>query len=218
MKNKLLVVAAAAAVVVAPMLGCSHTHTVLVPVPPRVDLRPYGTIGIVDFTSNGERATGSQAMRQFEEQVQEAQPGTRFLELGSRDAVLAGVGSSELNPESLRRIGQKYGVKAVILGEVVYSEPRTDIKVADITRLEGGVRSELRADISGRLLETASGASVWTRSSWTKRQLGTLSVSAERGVSGRLAKTDPREEMVTTLVYHLTHDFRPTTVRETRPD
>jgi hypothetical protein len=218
MKNKILAAMAAAAVVAAPMLGCSHTHTVMVPVPPRVDLKPYGTIGIVDFTSNGDRATSSQATRQFEEHVQEAQPGTRFLELGSRDAVLAGVGSSEFNPEALRRIGQKYGVKAVVLGEVVYSEPRTDIKVADITRLEGGMRSELRADISGRLLETASGASAWTRSSWTKRQLGTLSVSAERGVSGSLAKTDPREEMLTTLVYHLTHDFRPSTVRETRPD
>jgi hypothetical protein len=157
-------------------------------------------------------------MRQFEEQVQEAQPGTRFLELGSRDAVLAGVASSEFNPESLRRIGQKYGVKAVVLGEVVYSEPRTDIKVADITRLEGGVRSELRADIAGRLLETTSGASVWTRSAWTKRQLGALNLSAERAVSGSLAKADPREEMLKTLVYHLTHDFRPSSVRETKPD
>ena len=206
------------AVIAATLVGCSHTHSVMVPVPPRVDLKPYGTIGIVDFISNGDRATSTQAMRQFEEQVQEAQPGTRFLELGSRDAVLAGVASSEFNPESLRRIGQKYGVKAVVLGEVVYSEPRTDIKVADITRLEGGVRSELRADISGRLLETATGAGVWTRSAWTKRQLSSLNVSAQRGVSGSLAKTDPREEMLTTLVYHLTHDFRPSSVRETRPD
>jgi hypothetical protein len=205
------------AVIAATLVGCSHTHSVMVPVPPRVDLKPYGTIGIVEFISNRDRAT-TQAMRRFEEQVQEAQPGTRFLELGSRDAVLAGVASSEFNPESLRRIGQKYGVKALVLGEVVYSEPRSDIKVADITRLEGGVRSELRADISGRLLETASGASVWTRSIWTKRQLGSLDVSAARGVSGSLAKSDPREEMLTTLVYHLTHDFRPSTARETRPD
>jgi hypothetical protein len=43
-------------------------------------------------------------------------------------------------------------------------------------------------------------------------------VSAARGVSGSLAKSDPREEMLTTLVYHLTHDFRPSTARETRPD
>ena len=197
--------------------GCSHTHTVVVPVPPRVDLKPYGIIGIIDFSSNGERATAVQATRHFQEQVQEAQPGTRFLELGGREAVLAGVGARELDAESLRRIGDKYRVNAVVLGEVVYSEPRVDIKVADITKLEGGMRSELRADISGRLLETATGASIWTRSAWTKRQMGTLQISAERGVTGSL-KSNPREEMVPALVYQLTHDFRPSTVRETQPD
>lgn len=202
------------AVLAAVACGCSHT--VLVPVPPLVNLKPYGTLGIIDFSSNAERALSAQATRQFQEQVQEAQPGTRFLELGSREAVLAGVGAKELTPESLRRIGEKYGVKAIVVGEIVYSEPRTDIKLADITKLEGGVRAELRADISGRLLETASGASVWTRSAWTKRQLGSLSMSAGRGVSGSLGSANPREEMVSPLVYHLTHDFRPSTVREER--
>lgn len=212
MKNAVLALLAAVT------WGCSHTHTVMVSVPPRLDLKPYGTIGIVEFSANGEHALGAQATRQFQEQVQEAQPGTRFLELGNRDAVLAGIGARDFNPESLRRIGEKYRVNALVLGDVVYSEPRTDIKVADIKKLEGGMRSELRADISGRILETATGASVWTRSAWSKRQLGSLNVSAERGVSGSLAKANPREEMVPSLVYQLTHDFRPTTVRETRPD
>jgi hypothetical protein len=212
MKNAVLAVLAAV------LSGCSHTHTVVVQVPPRVDLKPYGTVGIIEFSSNGERLTGSQATRQFQEQVQEAQPGTRFLELGTRDAVLAGVGGREFDADTLRRIGAKYRVNAVVLGDIVYAEPRTDIKVADITRLEGGMRSELRADISGRLLETSTGASVWTRSAWTKRQIGALSVSAERGVSGSMSKSNPREEMVPSLVYQLTHDFRPSSMRERVPD
>ena len=108
MKNAVLALLAAVT------WGCSHTHTVLVSVPPRVDLKPYGTIGIVEFSANGERALGAQATRQFQEQVQEAQPGTRFLELGNRDAVLAGIGARDFNPESLRRIGEKYRVNAVV--------------------------------------------------------------------------------------------------------
>lgn len=211
MKNAVL------AVLAATIVACSHTRTVVVQVPPRVDLKPYGTLGIIDFSSNGERTLSTQATRQFQEQVQEAQPGTRFLELGNRDAVLAGIGARDFNPEALRRIGEKYRVNAVVLGEIVYAEPRTDIKVADITKLEGGMRSELRADISGRLLETQTGASIWTRSAWSKRQIGTLSVSAERGVSGSM-KSNPREEMVPSLVYQLTHDFRPSSVRERVPD
>jgi hypothetical protein len=202
------------AVLAAVLFGCSHTA--LVPVPPRVDLKPYGTIGIIDFSSNGARSTSVQATRQFQEQVQEAQPGTRFLELGTRDLVLAGIGAKSFDADSLRRIGEKYRVSAVVVGDIVYSEPKTDIQVSDIYKLEGGVRSELRGDISSRLFETSSGASVWTRSAWAKRQLGALSVSAERGVSGGISKANPREDMVPSLVYQLTHDFRSSTVRESR--
>jgi hypothetical protein len=208
MRNWMMVLLAAL------LWGCSHT--VVVPVPPRVDLKGYGTLGIIEFASNSDRAINAHATRQFQEQVQSAQPGTRFIELGSREMVLAAVGAKELDPDALRRIGQKYGVTAVFLGDVAYSEPRTDIKVTDIYKLEGGVRSELRGDISSRLIETGSGASIWTRSAWAKRQLGSVSVSAERGVSGGMSGANPREDMVPSLVYQLTHDFRPSTVRETR--
>lgn len=205
----------AAILVVAVLCGCSSSpRTVMVPVPPRVDLKPYGTIGIIDFSSNAERATSVHATRQFQEQVQEAQPGTRFLELGSREVVLSAVGAKELDATTLRKIGQMYKVNAVFLGEVVYSEPTTDIKVSDISRLQGGMRTEVRGDMSTRLFETSAGASIWTRSAWAKRQLSNFRVSAEQGVTGSVSKANPREDMVPSLVYQLTHDFRPSTTRE----
>lgn len=204
-----------AILIVAVLSGCSSSpRTVVVPVPPRVDLKPYGTIGIIDFSSNAERSTSVHATRQFQEQVQEAQPGTRFLELGSRETVLAAVGSRELDAATLRKVGQMYKVNAVFLGEIVYSEPTTDIKLSDISRLEGGVRTELRGDVSTRLFETSTGASVWSRSAWAKRQLSNFRVSADQGVSGSVSKTNPREDMMPSLVFQLTHDFRPSTARE----
>jgi hypothetical protein len=39
-------------------------------------------------------------------------------------------------------------------------------------------------------------------------------VSAEHGVSGALNKSNPRHDMVPALVYQLTHDFRPSSVRQ----
>ena len=54
--------------------GCAKT--VLVPVPPRVDLSRYGTLGVVEFSSNADRGIEVRATRRFEEQVQAAQPGT----------------------------------------------------------------------------------------------------------------------------------------------
>jgi hypothetical protein len=193
--------------------GCSSS-TVLVSVPPRMDLKSYGTLGIVEFGSNSDGAINVHATRQFQQQIQAAQPGTRFIELGNREAVLAAVGGRQLDVDALRRIGEKYGVAAIFLGDIAYSEPRTDVKVTDLTKLEGGMRTEIKGDISSRLVETRTGASVWSNSAWARRQIGRLSVSAEQGVSGGVSKSNPREEMVPALVYQLTHDFRPSSVRQ----
>ena len=196
------------------LLGaCSHP-TVLVSVPPRMDLRNYPTLGIVDFTSGPEQALGARAARQFQEQVQAAQPGTRFIELGDRDAVLAAVGAKQLDVSALRKIGEKYGVAAVFVGELAYSEPTVDVKLMDLTKLEGGMRAEMRGDVSSRLVETATGASVWSRSAWARRQIGSVNVSAEQGVSGGARSSNPREAMLPALVHQLTHDFRPTSTRQ----
>lgn len=193
--------------------GCSRS--VLVSVPPRVSLSSYGTFGIVEFASNSDPAINVKATRQFQEHVQAAQPGTRFIELGKRDALLAAIGGKQFDAPTLKRIGEKYGVAAVFIGDIAYSDPKTGVLVTDITRLEGGVRAEVRGDISSRLLETKSGASVWSDSAWARRQIGGLNVSAERGLSGGLkGSTNPREEMVPALIFHLTEDFRSSTVRQ----
>ena len=194
------------------LCGCSST--VLVPVPPRMELKSYATLGIVQFSSNSSGAVDARATRQFQEQIQAAQPGTRFIELGSREQLLAALGARQLDPAALRKIGQKYAVDAVFLGEIAYSEPKADIRLNDLTKLDGSVHAEMRGDISSRLVETRTGASVWSSSAWAKRPMGGFSVSAERGVSADISKSDPREEMLPALVYHLTHDFRPSSVRQ----
>jgi hypothetical protein len=192
--------------------GCSHT--VVVPVAPRVELRGYGTLGIVEFDSNFSPAVDARATLEFQSHIHAAQPGTRIVELGTRESLLAAVGGQQLDADALRRIGEKYGVDAIFLGSVTYSEPKTEISVTDVTRLEGGVRIELMGDIASRLVETRTGANVWSSSAWARRQLGRVSVSAEQGVSGTVRNANPREEMVPTLVYHLTQDFRPGSVRQ----
>ena len=192
--------------------GCSST--VLVPVPPRMDLKSYGTIGIIEFASNSNRAINAHATRQFQEQIQAAQPGTRFIELGSREAVLAALGGKQLDADALRKIGEKYGVAAIFVGDITYSEPKADLKLNDLTKMDGAVRAEIKGDISSRLLETKTGASVWSNSAWVRKQIGRVSVSAEHGMSAGVSKSNPREEMVPALIYQLTHDFRPSSVRQ----
>jgi len=194
--------------------GCSSSRTVLVNVPPRMDLKSYGMLGIVEFASNANSAINARATREFLSHVHSAQPGTRIVELGSREAALAAVGARQLDADALRRIGEKYGVEAIVLGEIAYSEPRTDVKITDLSKLEGGVRTEVRGDISAKLVETRTGASVWSSSAWARRQVGHVNVSADQGVSGTLRNSDPREEMLPALVSNLTQDLRPTSIRQ----
>lgn len=195
--------------------GCSRT--ILVPVPPRMDLKSYGTLGIIEFASNSDPAISNYATQQFQEHVQGAYPETPILELGNRETVLAAVGATQFDPDAITKIGKKYGVTAVFLGDLVYSEPKTDIRVTDIKRLEGGVRTEIRGDMSTKLMETQSGASVWSSSTWEKRQIGSVSLSTRRGVSATVGDSNPRKDMVPALILHLTQDFRPKLVRQRAP-
>jgi len=82
--------------------GCSHT--VVVPVPPRVDLQSYGTLGIVEFASNSDPVVNARTTREFQSHIHAAQPGTRIVELGTPDSLLAAVGSRQLDAQALRRI------------------------------------------------------------------------------------------------------------------
>ena len=197
------------------IVGCSSSKTVLVSVPPRVQLQEYGTLGLVAFDSNAHPSVTARVTREFESSVHAAQPGTRIVDLGSRSDLLASVGARQFDPQALRRIGEKYGIDAIFVGNLRYSEPKkADVSLADISKLEGSVRVEVRGDIDSKLLETRSGASVWSSSAWARRPVGQLNVSADQGVSGGLRSANPREEMVPTLVLHLTEDFRARTVRQ----
>jgi hypothetical protein len=192
--------------------GCSNT--VLVPVPPRMELKEYGTLGVAEFSSNYIPAVNARATRELQARIHAAQPGTRLVELGNREVLLATVGSRQLDPEALKKIGAKYGVDAVFLGEIAYSEPKTNININNMSKLEGSARTEVRGDISARLVETRTGAAVWSSSAWATRQVGRVEVSGYQGVNTTMRNSDARDDMVPTLVFHLTEDFRPSAVRQ----
>ncbi len=195
--------------------GCSNT--ILVPVPSRMDLKQYGTIGLVHFTTNSDPALTTFATQQFQEHVQGAFPGTPILDLGTKEAVLKTIGATQLDADAMTLIGKKYGVSAVFLGEVVYSDPKTDVTLNDLTTLNGSIQTEIRGDVSGKLMETQVGASVWSSSAWAKRQLTGVSVSPKRGLRTVIGDSNPRKEMVPALMFHLTEDFRPRMVRQPNP-
>jgi hypothetical protein len=150
-------------VMVATMLmlfGCSHTEAVRIP--PKVELKTYRTIGVIEFSTNAEDTLKPYVTQNFIQNIQSAQPGTRILELGDEDQLLRSLGHSKLNPETIQSIGKKYNVDALILGHLEVSEikPKINIYAAAKTL---NAKAYIAAALRTRILETDSGATFWTR-------------------------------------------------------
>ena len=202
--SRMLPVATAALLLAA----CSSSR--LVPVPPRVDLTELGTIGMVEFRAPSDGAELSrQANRQFLTEIQAAQPGVPVLELGDETRVLASVGAPELDPETVRAIGEKHRVDVLLFGvlETQHVKPRLSV---------GGGLESLRADaeiegtLTAKMYDTRTGATLWTCAASDKRTIAGLSVSSGGLSGGGTADVDgARSDLFHALIVKATDDFRP---------
>ena len=187
--------------------GCSHTEKVLVP--PRVELNTYNLIGVIEFSTNAENTLKPYLTQNFIENIQHAQPGTRVLELGDQDQILRSLGYREFNPESIRSIGRKYKVDALVVGHFEVSEikPKLDVRTASKALT---AKAYIEGSLRTRILETGNGATFWTRITTGQSQVAKISI-ADGGIFG-IGVSDPKEKydkLIPELVYTNTSDFRP---------
>src|SRR5882762_1053746 len=194
--------------------GCSGSRYVTVRVPPEVDLRSYQAVGIIEFGSNADATINRYATQRFQSSVQSAQPGTRLVELGTAESVLAAVGARQLDADAIKKIGTRFGVAAVFDGNIKCSEPKVNVRgIRDCATAKGGARAEMRGDMLARLVETKTAASVWSNSSWATKQLGGVHVSSDGGIAGTVRTSNPREDLVPDLVREVLTGLRESTVR-----
>ena len=188
------------------LFGCSHTEKVWVP--PRVELKTYHTIGVIEFSTNAEDTLKPYVTQNFIQNIQSAQPGTRILELGNEDQLLRSLGHSKLNPETIQSIGRKYNVDALILGHFEVSEIKPQINVYAAAKTLNA-KAYIEAALRTRILETDSGATFWTRSTSGKTHVAKIYLM--EGGAFSFGVSDPREKygkLVPQLVYANTADFR----------
>ena len=188
------------------VFGCSHTEKVRVP--PRVELKTYHTIGVIEFSTNAEDTLKPYVTQNFIQNIQSAQPETRVLELGDEDQLLRSLGHSKLDLETIQSIGRKYGVDALILGHLEVSEIKPKINVYAVAK-SLNAKAYIEAALRTRMLETDSGATFWTRATSAKTHVAKIYVT-DRGAFS-FGVSDPREKygkLVPHLVYNNTSDFR----------
>jgi hypothetical protein len=185
--------------------GCA-SRTVEVEIPPRVDLGS-GTVGLITFTGVPADKLSQTTTQRFMAAIQAAQPGVRFLELGTVDQVLRAAGRERIDPEAIRIIGQRHKVDSVFTGGYEISDAKPNVSI-DRDALRASTRVQIA--MTARLWDTRDGATVWSNArsgDWPVARL-----TLEAGQLPSVSVSDPEEkygDFIRQLVRAITDDFRP---------
>lgn len=189
--------------------GCSNgTRTVRVAVPPRVDLQSYRTVGLVNFSSNAKGDLDRMSTQRFLRAVQEAQPGTRVVELGTEQQVLASVNGRSWDRATIHAVKEAHGVDAIIIGRLDVEKSKPEVQLSTLIK-RVSVSQDANVELTARLVETDSGATMWTDGAKCTTNLSHASFN-DRG-RGNFGASDPEAaygEMIDGLVWQVTDAFR----------
>jgi len=195
-------------------LGCgSKTPTQTIRIPPRVDLTQLEVIGVVDFDSSSERELGPLATQSFTDEARRDQGLVRIAGLGSSNDALDSVGEAAWNAGTFKALGTEHGVSTILTGKLTISEARPSISISPSLE-SGSVSALIKATLAVQLIETSTGASIWSSSASASQNVGNISVYGGKDVV--LNAKDPKNAygpLVDSLIEQVTLDFKATWVR-----
>jgi hypothetical protein len=179
-------------------------------VPPRIDLKRHEVIGIVDFRFTSKGQLGTFATRKFTEAIRMDQGMVRIVELGSENDILKKVGHDRFSQATFKDLGKEHEINTVITGELVVSDVRPNVSIMpglDFISLS----AEVDATLTVQMVETATGASIWSTSASDTRRVGNISIFG--GKDFDFSADDPEKaygKLVHNLIGEVTKDFRAT--------
>lgn len=195
--------AVAAILILVSGLACASKRVL---VPARMDLHPYGKLGLVTFTVENAKGNLHQfATERFAENVLAAQPGIEILELGNIDTLMQRVGERELGILTAKELGRQHGVAAVFAGHLKITNPNVAGGIAGI--LTPQLEATIRTDLTVRLLSAQSGGTVWRSSAWATEKVGGISIVGGQVVFGARDPKTAYGPMVNTIVNIVTRDL-----------
>ncbi len=192
-------------------LGCGGKKVM---VPPRIDLQRHEVLAIIEFSSSSEGKLGELATRRFIEEARLDQGLVRIVELGPEEEVLRQVDSERLDRAAYMALGERHNVATIFTGALEVSDIRPAVSISgDLRNL--GAAADVDATLTVQMVETASGASLWSRSASVTKRVGQVSLLGGRDVV--FDAEDPEQaygELVYALVDLVTADFKVSWVRQ----
>jgi len=195
------------------LLACAAcSSTVWVKTPPRFDLGRFQTLGLVKFSVENDSGYGQTVSEKFLASLQEGQPGTPVVDLGSAAEALQSSNLTPLNRETYLKIGQTHHVDGVIIGSLRFSQSKPKIKVdikdgLKLDSLSANVRLDGELDV--KIIDTASGAVVWAGSSDRWITLTDFNASSAGSSGARISSAEQQyERLLLDMVHEVTADFR----------
>jgi len=168
--------------------------------PPRLNLAPYGSVGLVTFSvENAKGALNELATQRFEEYMLAAQPGIEVREFKQA-------------PDSVQALGGDRGVPVVFQGHLKISnvKPSGGLLGLSLPHVEATVSVAL----SVWLVSTKTGGTLWRSSATSTEKVGQLAII---GGEPSFTARDPNDaygQMVNHLVRAVTYDLRSTWVSQ----
>jgi len=181
------------------------TTTVLVP--PRVNLRAYDRVGLIDLSSSTEGELRQLTTQKLIQAIQSAQPGVRILELGDEKQVLHSIKHEQLDLEAIQAIGEKYRIDAILIGHLDVTDLKPKVELSSFVK-SMSAKMTVEGSLSARLFETETGSTLWTSSARAQETVAHVDLRshgpADFGV-GNLESAYGK--LVRALVHGITDDF-----------
>jgi len=192
------------------LVACAHK--IVVEIPPRIDLSGYGTIGIVQFSSPSAKATEQLdrlATERFMAAIQQAQPGVRFLELGSQRDMLTSIRRDAWDPDAVKAVGKAHGVQTVFTGRYDISNAKPKVSLGeDLSSVKAA--AIVSVSLTAKHWDTGTGATLWTATRSRNWSIADVDKEAGRPVSFSVSVPEDRYgQFVSKVINAATDDFRP---------
>jgi hypothetical protein len=193
-------------------VGLSACASKYARVPARLDLVPYGRIALVTFSADqANSGLSTMATQRFAEALLASQSGIELLELGAADSTLRRLAERGDGTALAQALGRDKDVPAVFMGQLKMSgvKPRGHLDASGMK-----VKASVSAELTVRLLSTRTGGTVWRSSSVANGTMGRVAITDRLPSVAVRDKDEAYSELVSQLVADVTHDLRPTWIKQ----